>query len=96
MTMKKQNSGSNKTELQFTLHGILRELFLGRLLSLRGRKSPNLLPCDFFSLGTLRSACVQSSSYNPAGTKGSNHPGSGCHSTGNYTKNYGQLSGLQV
>ncbi|PRD19973.1 UNVERIFIED_CONTAM: hypothetical protein NCL1_55903 [Trichonephila clavipes] len=64
--MKKQKSGSNKTELQTTLRGILRALFSGFILSLREDitwppRSPDLSPCDFFFLRTLKGASVQTS-----------------------------------
>ncbi|GFQ75240.1 DUF4817 domain-containing protein [Trichonephila clavata] len=74
------------------LLGILRDLFLGHLLYLRGDiapRSPDLPHCAFFSVRILKGASVQTSFYNPVRTKGANHPDSGCHSIGNDMKNYG-------
>ncbi|GFU91906.1 hypothetical protein TNCV_3192901 [Trichonephila clavipes] len=92
--MKKQKSGSNKTEPWLTLHSIHWESFLLDWTSLfESRhclvpKGSHLIyhPVIFFLWRHLKAQVYK---HRPTTTKEDNHPGSGCHSTGNDTKNYG-------
>ena len=67
-----QQDGATAHTFRHSLE-ILRELFPGCLLSLRGDiawppRSPDLSPCVFFPLGTLKGSSVQTSSHNLSST----------------------------
>ena len=65
---------------------LLREMFSGHIISLRGDigwppRSPDLTPCDFFSLGLPQSKGLQTTSPNFGSSKGGDTTGICCHYT---------------
>ena len=65
---------------------LLREMFPGHVISLRGDigwppLSPDLIPCDFFSLGLPQSKSLRTTSPNFGSSEGGDTTGSCCHYT---------------